>query len=90
MSTTSATPVKLYWMPFSHHARLPYYYALAAGIPVELVHVNLLAKEHKRPEYVALNPNGQVPTLVDGDLTVWESGTIIRYLGHKHVRSAVH
>jgi glutathione S-transferase len=30
-----------------------------------------------------LNPNGKVPTLVDGDVTVWESNTILRYLGAK-------
>ncbi|BCZ81783.1 glutathione S-transferase [Paraburkholderia terrae] len=30
--------------------------------------------------YLALNPNGLVPTLVDGDLVPWESNTIVRYL----------
>jgi glutathione S-transferase len=33
--------------------------------------------------YLALNPNGKVPTLVDGDTTVWESNTILRYLSNK-------
>jgi glutathione S-transferase len=33
--------------------------------------------------YLALNPNGKVPTLVDGDTTVWESNTILRYLANK-------
>lgn len=32
------------------------------------------------PEYLAMNPNGKVPTLRDGDLTVWESHAIVRYL----------
>lgn len=32
------------------------------------------------PEYLALNPNGKVPTLVDGDTVIWESNTILRYL----------
>lgn len=36
------------------------------------------------PEYVKLNPNKVVPTLVDGDLVVWESNTIMRYLAMKH------
>ncbi len=31
-------------------------------------------------EYLELNPNGSVPTLVDGDLVIWESNTILRYL----------
>ena len=33
--------------------------------------------------YLALNPNGKVPTLVDGDVVVWESNTILRYLASK-------
>lgn len=32
------------------------------------------------PEYRALNPTGKVPTLIDGDLTLWESNAIVRYL----------
>lgn len=35
------------------------------------------------PEYLKLNPNAKVPTLVDGDLAVWESNTILRYLASK-------
>jgi glutathione S-transferase len=35
------------------------------------------------PEYLALNPHGKVPTLLDGELTVWESNTILRYLCNK-------
>src|ERR1051325_1839171 len=33
--------------------------------------------------YLALNPNGKVPTLVDGDTVIWESNTILRYLAAK-------
>jgi glutathione S-transferase len=33
--------------------------------------------------YLALNPNGKVPTVVDGDTVVWESNTILRYLANK-------
>ena len=35
-------------------------------------------------EYRALNPNAKVPTLVDGDLAIWESHTILRYLATLH------
>lgn len=35
------------------------------------------------PEYLAKNPNAKVPTLVDGDLVVWESNTILRYVAAK-------
>jgi glutathione S-transferase len=32
------------------------------------------------PEYLAMNPNGRIPTLVDGDFVLWESNSIMRYL----------
>ncbi|VVE13315.1 glutathione S-transferase [Pandoraea horticolens] len=32
------------------------------------------------PEYLAMNPTNKVPTLADGDLVIWESHTILRYL----------
>jgi len=36
------------------------------------------------PEYLAMNPNGLVPTVRDGDLVLWESNTICRYLAATH------
>ena len=39
---------------------------------------------NKEPAYLAMNPNGLVPTLQDGDLTVWESNTIVRYLAGRY------
>ncbi|MGI9351199.1 MAG: glutathione S-transferase family protein [Rhizobiaceae bacterium] len=35
-------------------------------------------------EYLALNPNGRIPTIVDEDFVLWESNSIIRYLANKH------
>ena len=53
------------------------------GLPVEVIEVNMGKGEHKSPDYLALNPNGKVPTLVDGDFSVWESNAILLYLAHK-------
>ncbi|WP_043829322.1 glutathione S-transferase family protein [Muricoccus aerilatus] len=36
------------------------------------------------PQYKAMNPNSKVPTLVDGEVVVWESNTILRYLASSH------
>lgn len=36
------------------------------------------------PEYLALNPNGRVPTMVDASFVLWESNVIVRYLCAKH------
>ena len=35
--------------------------------------------KNREPEYLAMNPNGRVPTLVDGDFVLWESNSIMRY-----------
>ena len=50
------------------------------GIDYELVPTGGDAGGLDRPEYLAMNPNGAVPTLLDGDLAVWESHAILRYL----------
>ncbi len=54
--------------------------------PVEFAYLNLAKGEHKKPEYLALNPNGKVPTLVDGDKVLWEADAILCYLA-KHAGS---
>jgi glutathione S-transferase len=51
--------------------------------PVEFVRVDLGTGEHKRPEYRAINPNGKVPALVDGDLKLWEADAIMLHLAVK-------
>ncbi len=40
--------------------------------------------KNDQPEYLAMNPNGRVPTLVDGDFVLWESNSIMRYLNLAH------
>ncbi|HTV66714.1 MAG TPA: glutathione S-transferase family protein [Bryocella sp.] len=52
------------------------------GIEAECIEVNLKARQS--PAYVALNPNKKVPTLVDGDVVLWESSAIMAYLCIKY------
>lgn len=54
------------------------------GLEFEFVQVNLQAGEHRRPEFLAINPAGKVPVLVDGDLVIPESAAIVLYLAEKY------
>ncbi|RLL17951.1 glutathione S-transferase family protein [Acinetobacter chengduensis] len=42
------------------------------------------------PQYLALNPNGLVPCLIDQDVVLWESNTILRYLNEKHGQNSLY
>jgi glutathione S-transferase len=50
------------------------------GIPYERIDAGLQFGKNDTAEYLAMNPNGRVPTLVDGDFVLWESNSIMRYL----------
>jgi len=54
------------------------------GKPYEKVAVNTQAGENRTPQYLAINPRGQVPALVDGDFTVWDSQAILVYLARAY------
>jgi glutathione S-transferase len=46
----------------------------------ERIDAGMAFGRNHEPEYLAMNPNGRVPTLVDGDFVLWESNSIMRYL----------
>ena len=54
------------------------------GTEYEFVKVDLMKGEHKKPPYLAINPFGQVPALVDGDETVLDAQAILVYLAKKY------
>ncbi|NOX68612.1 MAG: glutathione S-transferase family protein [Gammaproteobacteria bacterium] len=74
----------LYHHPFSQHARRVAALLEQADIPYEAVPVALNEGAHKAADYLKINPNHQVPTLVDGDVKIHESNAILRYLCHKY------
>ena len=56
------------------------------GLEYRVHHVRLDQGDQKAPEYLAINPNGRIPTIVDrgnGDFPVFESGAIMIYLAEK-------
>ena len=52
-------------------------------LPVDYIYVDLGTGEHRKPPYLAINPNGKVPTLVDGERIVTEADSILCYLSDK-------
>lgn len=50
------------------------------GIKVEAIFIDLLAGADRKPEFLAINPNGMVPALVDGNVVLWEAAAIMIYL----------
>lgn len=51
--------------------------------PVDYVYVDLAKGGTSAPDFLAVNPNGKVPVLTDGELTLWESDAIICHLARK-------
>ena len=74
---------KLYWAPGTA-AMAPQTVLEEAGAPYEMIKLDIAAKEHEQPAYKKLNPNGRIPTLVDGDFVIFETAAICQYLCDKH------
>ena len=54
------------------------------GVDFEAVTVNLMTGEHRRAEFLAINPAAKIPVLVDGDAVITESVAIVLYLAEKY------
>lgn len=53
------------------------------GLPYRLHALNLKAQDQKTPEFLAINPNGRIPAIVDDGFAVFESGAILIHLSEK-------
>lgn len=74
--------MKLYYFE-TPNPRKPCAVAKHLDSPVEYHRVDLASGENRTPEYLAVNPNGKVPALSDGDVALWESSAIMAYLADK-------
>lgn len=74
--------MKLYHSQFTRSGRARWMLE-ELSVPYDVERVSLRDGSHKKPEYLAINPHGLVPALVDGDLTLTESAAIVMHLADK-------
>ncbi|XP_055903551.1 glutathione S-transferase D1-like [Eupeodes corollae] len=73
-----------YYLPGSAPCRSVLMTAKAVGVDLNLKELNLMAGEHLKPEFVKINPQHTIPTLVDNGFALWESRAIMVYLVEKY------
>lgn len=76
--------MKLYDHPASGNGYKVRLFLALAGIAAERVTVDVAARAHKTPDFLALNPRGQIPVLVDGETVLFDSQAILVYLAARH------
>ncbi len=75
--------MKLYGFPASPNTWKVRALAAQLKMPLEFELVDLLKGAQQTPAFLAINPTGRTPVLVDGDFKLWESNAILQYLASK-------
>lgn len=75
--------MKLYHCPQTRSIRI-FWLLEELGVPYELVRLDFTPASLKDPEYLKVNPLGKIPSIQDGDLTMFESGAILEYILEKY------
>lgn len=65
-------------------ASIVQWYLEELGVEYEFILLDMQAGEQTKPDFLAINPIGKVPAIVDGDFALWESGAILLYLAEKY------
>jgi glutathione S-transferase len=76
--------IKLYDFPLSGHGHRARLLLSLLNVEYENINVDLRKGEQKAPEFLELNPFGQIPVLVDGDVVIRDSNAILVYLAAKY------
>lgn len=72
--------MKLYDLELSGNCYKVRLFAALTGVPLEVIPVDFLAGEHKQPHMLAMNPWGEIPILVDGDVVLRDAQAILVYI----------
>ncbi|WP_434115367.1 glutathione S-transferase family protein [Paraburkholderia caffeinilytica] len=79
-----AQPIRLYTTLLSGHGHRVKLFLTLLDLPFEVVELDMRAGDNRRPEYLKLNPFGQVPTIEDGDTVLFDSNAILVYLAKRY------
>ena len=83
-----AQPIRFHRVAISGHSHRVELFMSMLGLPFEVINVDLMAGAHKKPDFLAMNPFGQVPVIEDGDVTLADSNAILVYLTHRYAQNA--
>ena len=74
--------IKFYFSPAPNPAKVALMLE-ETGLPYEVVPMDARRGQQFAPDYLAINPNAKMPSIVDGDVTVFDSNAILLYLAEK-------
>lgn len=77
-------PIRLYTTTLSGHGHRVKLFLSILGLPYEVVELDMKAGDNRTPEYLKINPFGQVPTIIDGDIVLFDSNAILVYLAKRY------
>ena len=81
-------PIRLYNTPLSGHGHRVALFMSLLDLPYETINLNMQAGDNLRPEFLAINPFGQVPVIEDGDVRITDSTAILVYLALRYADPA--
>jgi len=80
MAKTAGAPLTVYGAPYSVYVRIALLALNEKGVPFTLEPVDIFAKSETTDAYAALNPFGKIPAIRHGDLVLYETRAITRYV----------
>lgn len=81
---SAGTDLKLYRAELSGHCHRVQLFLELLHLPYTLIDVDLAGGAHKQPDFLAMNPFGQVPVLEDGETVLYDSNAILVYLASRY------
>lgn len=82
--SSNNSPIKLYRHPLSGHCHRVELMLYLLNLPYETIDIDLINGEHKAPDFLKINPFGQVPAINDNGVILSDSTAIITYLDKKY------